>query len=252
MLDARQREADDVYAQLTPAGTSPGEAEVMRQAFAGMLWSKQHYHYLVEEWLDGDPAFPPPPESRLTGRNSRWRHLDNRDVISMPDKWEYPWYAAWDLAFHCVTLAHVDPEFAKSQLLLLCREWYMHPEGQLPAYEWSFDDVNPPVHAWAALRVFEIDGGWDHDFLEKVFQKLLLTFTWWVNRKDAEENNVFEGGFLGLDNIGPFDRSAGLPVPGHLQQSDPSDLVRGAGACRIPAPKRSDVSHASVPAQGHA
>jgi len=220
VMDARHREADEFYAQLTPPGATAGEADVMRQAFAGMLWSKQHYHYLVEEWLEGDPATPPPPVSRLSGRNARWRHLDNRDVLSMPDKWEYPWFAAWDLAFHCVTLAHVDPEFAKSQLLLLCREWYMNPEGQLPAYEWSFDDVNPPVHAWAALRVFEIDGGWDHDFLEKVFHKLLLNFTWWVNRKDAEENNVFEGGFLGLDNIGPFDRSQGLPVPGHLQQSD--------------------------------
>ncbi|HEX6487656.1 MAG TPA: glucosidase [Candidatus Dormibacteraeota bacterium] len=220
VMDSRQREADEFYAQLTPRGTSSAEAEVMRQAFAGMLWSKQHYHYIVEQWLDGDPGQPPPPPERREGRNSRWTHLDNRDVISMPDKWEYPWYASWDLAFHCVTLAHVDPEFAKAQLLLLCREWYMHPEGQLPAYEWSFDDVNPPVHAWAALRVHDLDGGWDHDFLERVFHKLLLNFTWWVNRKDAEENNVFEGGFLGLDNIGPFDRSQGLPVPGHLQQSD--------------------------------
>ena len=227
IMDARQRDADEFYAELTPHGTSGAEAEVMRQAFAGMLWSKQHYHYIVEEWLDGDPLFPPPPPQRLQGRNARWTHLDNRDVVSMPDKWEYPWYASWDLAFHCVTLAHVDPEFAKSQLLLLCREWYMHPEGQLPAYEWSFDDVNPPVHSWAALRVFEIDGGWDHDFLERVFHKLLLNFTWWVNRKDAEENNVFQGGFLGLDNIGPFDRSQGLPIPGHLQQADGTAWMAG-------------------------
>ena len=153
-----------------------------------MLWSKQFYHYDVRRWLDGDPAQPPPPAERLAGRNAHWRHLDNMDVISMPDTWEYPWYAAWDLAFHCVALAHVDPEFAKAQLLLLGREWYMHPNGQLPAYEWQFGDVNPPVHAWAALRVFEIDGSQDTDFLERVFHKLLLNFTWWVNRKDAEGN----------------------------------------------------------------
>ena len=219
VMATREREADEFYAELTPAAASADEALVLRQAFAGMLWSKQFYHYDVERWLDGDPASPPPPAARLQGRNHDWRHLNNLDVISMPDTWEYPWYAAWDLAFHCVALAHVDPEFAKAQLILLCREWYMHQNGQLPAYEWSLGDVNPPVHAWAALRVFEIDGSQDLDFLERVFHKLLLNFTWWVNRKDSEGNNLFEGGFLGLDNIGPFDRSA-LPVAGRLEQSD--------------------------------
>ncbi len=217
---ARQREADEFYASLTHAGASPELAMVMRQAFAGMLWSKQLFHYDVEWWLEGDPTEPPPPPDRLTGRNSAWRHLSNHDVISMPDKWEYPWYAAWDLAFHTVALAHLDPKFAKDQLILLLREWYMHPNGQLPAYEWAFGDVNPPVHAWAALRVFEIDGSKDYEFLERVMHKLLLNFTWWVNRKDSEGNNVFEGGFLGLDNIGPIDRSAPLPAGIHLEQSD--------------------------------
>ncbi len=215
---ARQREADAFYAEIAPA--DPERAMVMRQALAGMLWSKQFFHYDVEQWLDGDPVGPPPPEGRRYGRNAGWRHLNNADVISMCDKWEYPWFAAWDLAFHCVAYAHVDPDFAKDQLLLMCREWYMHPNGQLPAYEWAFGDVNPPVHAWAALRVFEIDGGRDHHFLERIFHKLLLNFTWWVNRKDAEGNNVFEGGFLGMDNVGPIDRSATLPVAGRLEQSD--------------------------------
>jgi hypothetical protein len=219
VLAERQREADEFYAELTPDGCGDDEAQVLRQALAGMLWSKQFYHYDVRRWLDGDPAQPPPPAERLTGRNAHWRHLNNMDVISMPDTWEYPWYAAWDLAFHCVPLAHVDPEFAKAQLLLLGREWYMHPNGQLPAYEWELGDVNPPVHAWAALQVFAIDGSHDTDFLERVFHKLLLNFTWWVNRKDAEDQNVFQGGFLGLDNIGPFNRSA-LPVAGILEQSD--------------------------------
>jgi hypothetical protein len=219
VLAAREAEADEFYAELTPAGASDDEALVLRQALAGMLWAKQFYHLDVQRWLDGDPAGPQPPESRKNGRNHEWTHLNNADVISMPDKWEYPWYAAWDLAFHCVSLAHVDPEFAKSQLILLCREWYMHPNGQLPAYEWAFGDVNPPVHAWAALRVYEIAGDEDFDFLERIFHKLLLNFTWWVNREDAEGNNLFEGGFLGLDNIGPFDRSA-LPVSGRLEQSD--------------------------------
>src|SRR5256712_2248740 len=173
----------------------------MRQALAGLLWSKQFYHYDIGRWLDGDPG-DPPPAVRRAGRNSDWRHLSNHDVISMPDKWEYPWYAAWDLAFHCVALAHVDPQFAKDQLVLLCREWYMHPNGQLPAYEWEFGDVNPPVHAWAAMRVFEIDGTDDYEFLERVMHKLLLNFTWWVNRTDSEGNNVFEGGFLGRDTTG--------------------------------------------------
>jgi hypothetical protein len=219
VLQTREREADEFYAELTPAEASADEARVLRQALAGMLWCKQFFHYDVRRWLAGDPLAPPPPAERLAGRNHDWTHISNRDVISMPDTWEYPWYAAWDLAFHCVALAHVDPEFAKEQLILLCREWYMHPNGQLPAYEWAFGDVNPPVHAWAALRVFEIAGDDDVDFLERVFHKLLLNFTWWVNRKDSEGNNLFEGGFLGLDNIGAFDRSL-LPVSGHLEQSD--------------------------------
>ena len=218
-MSARAKEADEFYAALLPAGVDEESRQIARQAFAGMVWNKQFFHYDVDRWLDGDPGQPPPPAARLTGRNSGWRHLNNHDVISMPDAWEYPWYAAWDLAFHCVTIAHIDPEFAKAQLILMCREWYMHPNGQLPAYEWDFSDANPPVHAWAAMRVFEIDGSTDYTFLERAFHKLLINFTWWVNRKDAEGNNVFEGGFLGLDNIGPFDRSS-LPVSGHLEQSD--------------------------------
>ena len=216
----RQREADEFYRTVIADDVPPDEAAVARQALAGMLWSKQFFHFDIDRWLDGDPAGPPPPTARREGRNARWRHLNNYDIVSMPDKWEYPWYAAWDLAFHCVTLARVDPDFAKHQLTLMCREWYMHPNGQLPAYEWAFDDVNPPVHAWAALRVFEIDGSRDYGFLEAVFHKLLINFTWWVNRKDAEGNNIFEGGFLGLDNIGPFDRSNGIPGGGRLDQSD--------------------------------
>ncbi|HWK09074.1 MAG TPA: hypothetical protein VNR64_03425, partial [Vicinamibacterales bacterium] len=220
----RKREADDFYAAVVPASLSEDAANVMRQALAGLLWSKQYYHYIVKTWLDGDPGQPAPPAERLHGRNSQWTHLYNSDVISMPDKWEYPWYAAWDLAFHCVAVALVDPDFAKEQLLLLLREWYMHPNGQLPAYEWSFGDVNPPVHAWAALRVFQIErkrrGTGDRAFLERIFQKLLLNFTWWVNRKDADGMNVFQGGFLGLDNIGVFDRSKPLPMGGYLEQSD--------------------------------
>jgi hypothetical protein len=219
LMERREREADEFYDDLVPALASDDEALVMRQALAGMLWGKQFFHYDVLRWLQGDPNADPPPAERWNGRNREWIHLNNADVISMPDPWEYPWYAAWDLAFHCVALAHVDPEFAKSQLLLLCREWYMHPNGQLPAYEWSFSDVNPPVHAWAALKVYEIAGDGDFEFLERVFHKLLLNFTWWVNRKDASGNNLFEGGFLGLDNIGPFDRSS-LPVDGRLEQSD--------------------------------
>ena len=196
----------------------------MRQGFAGMLWSKQFYHYVIKEWLDGDPGNPPPPHERVHGRNHEWGHLYNADVISMPDKWEYPWYAAWDLAFHCVPLALVDSDFAKEQLVLMLREWYMHPNGQLPAYEWAFGDVNPPVHAWAALRVYKIDkkrtGKADRDFLKRVFHKLLLNFTWWVNRKDMDGKNIFQGGFLGLDNIGVFDRSSPLPTGGYIEQSD--------------------------------
>jgi hypothetical protein len=223
-LAQRQVEADEFYAQVIPQSLSEDARAVMRQSLAGMLWSKQFYHYVVKDWVDGDPAQPAPPPERMHGRNHQWRHLYNADVISMPDKWEYPWYAAWDLAFHCVPLALVDSDFAKEQLLLMLREWYMHPNGQLPAYEWAFGDVNPPVHAWSAWRVYKIEkkrrGVGDRVFLERVFQKLLLNFTWWVNRKDAEGSNVFEGGFLGLDNIGCFDRSAPLPTGGHIEQSD--------------------------------
>jgi len=220
----RIREADEFYATVIPTDLSDDARLVMRQSLGGLLWSKQFYHYVVEDWLDGDPATPQPPAERVNGRNHEWKHLYNADVISMPDKWEYPWYAAWDLAFHCIPLALVDSEFAKEQLVLMLREWYMHPNGQLPAYEWSFSDVNPPVHAWAAWRVYKIDkkhrGVGDTLFLKRVFQKLLLNFTWWVNRKDADGMNIFQGGFLGLDNIGVFDRSAPLPTGGHIAQSD--------------------------------
>ena len=192
---------------------------MLRQASAGMLWSKQLFYYDVARWLDGDPGQPAPPAVRKGGRNSRWRNFDGFDIISMPDKWEYPWFAAWDLAFHTVPLAHLDPAFAKYQLILICREWFQHPQGALPAYEWDFGDVNPPVHAWAALQVWAIDGGRDLGFLARVFAKLLVNFTWWVNREDANGNNVFEGGFLGLDNIGPIDRSH-LPAGYTLEQSD--------------------------------
>ena len=223
-FDLRKKEADEFYAGIISNELSDDAKNVQRQAFAGMLWSKQFYHYVVKDWIIGDPAMPSPPDSRLKGRNNQWPHLHNADVISMPDKWEYPWYAAWDLAFHCIPLALVDPEFAKEQLILMLREWYMHPNGQIPAYEWAFGDVNPPVHAWAALRVYQIDkkrsGRGDRRFLARIFQKLLLNFTWWVNRKDSEGNNVFEGGFLGLDNIGVFDRSQPLPTGGSLAQSD--------------------------------
>jgi hypothetical protein len=220
----RRREADEFYAGIIPERLTDDAREVMRQALAGMLWSKQWFHFDVRRWLEGDPAQPSPPPQRKDGRNREWTHLYNDDVISMPDKWEYPWYAAWDLAFHTVALALVDAEFAKDQLVLFLREWYMHPNGQIPAYEWNFGDVNPPVHAWAAWRVYKIDkrlrGEGDRTFLERVFQKLLLNFNWWVNRKDVEGKNVFQGGFLGLDNIGVFDRSAPLPTGGHLEQSD--------------------------------
>jgi Mannosylglycerate hydrolase MGH1-like glycoside hydrolase domain len=224
VVTQRRAEADEFYASIIPKTASDDAQLVARQAFAGLLWSKQYYYYVVKPWLDGDPSQPAPPAERHHGRNREWTHLYNADVISMPDKWEYPWYAAWDLAFHCVPLALVDPDFAKEQLVLLLREWYMHPNGQLPAYEWAFGDVNPPVHAWAAWRVYKIEkrrrGRGDLKFLERVFHKLLLNFTWWVNRKDAEGMNVFQGGFLGLDNIGVFDRSAPLPTGGHLEQSD--------------------------------
>jgi hypothetical protein len=224
VFDERRREADLFYAGVIPERLGEDARQVMRQALAGMLWSKQWFHVDVRRWLDGDPAQPAPPRERKSGRNSEWTHLFNDDVISMPDKWEYPWYAAWDLAFHTVALALVDADFAKDQLVLFLREWYMHPNGQIPAYEWNFSDVNPPVHAWAAWRVYKIDkrirGEGDRPFLERVFQKLLLNFNWWVNRKDVEGKNVFQGGFLGLDNIGVFDRSAPLPTGGHLEQSD--------------------------------
>ena len=220
----RQRDADEFYATVIPASLGDDARNVMRQALAGMLWSKQWYHYDLRRWLQGDPTQPPPAPERKHGRNREWTHLYNEDVISMPDKWEYPWYAAWDLAFHAVALALVDPDFAKQQLLLMTREWYLHPNGQIPAYEWAFGDVNPPVHAWAAWRVFKIEkrlrGKADYAFLERIFHKLLLNFTWWVNRKDAEGRNIFQGGFLGLDNIGVFDRSAPLPTGGHIDQSD--------------------------------
>ncbi|HEX6477258.1 MAG TPA: hypothetical protein VF043_00330 [Ktedonobacteraceae bacterium] len=224
IFNIRRQEADEFYAALQPMGLDEDQRRVQRQALAGMLWSKQFYHYIVDLWLKGDPAQPSPPPRRRYGRNKEWRHLYNERVMSMPDKWEYPWYAAWDLAFHCIPLAVVDSEFAKSQLYLLMREWYMHPNGQLPAYEWAFGDVNPPVIAWAAWRVYKIDqeqsGCADRMFLEGIFHKLLLNFTWWVNRKDSEGKNVFQGGFLGLDNIGVFDRSAPLPTGGYIEQSD--------------------------------
>jgi hypothetical protein len=224
-LARRRREADEFYAELQQGLDDPDARRVQRQALAGMIWTKQFYYYDVREWLNGDPAQPPPPQPRKHGRNSDWPHLNNADIISMPDKWEYPWYAAWDLAFHCIPFALIDPAFAKDQLVLMLREWYMHPNGALPAYEWNFSDVNPPVHAWACWRVFQIDrkirgGDGDLPFLERVFHKLLLNFTWWVNRKDPQGRNVFQGGFLGLDNIGVFDRSQPLPGGGHIDQAD--------------------------------
>jgi hypothetical protein len=219
----RIREADEFYDAGIPRGVSADERRVMRQAYAGLLWSKQFYHYVVKDWLDGDPGQPPPPPERRSGRNADWRHLYNRDVISMPDAWEYPWYAAWDLAFHMIPFARIDPGFAKEQLVLLLREWYMHPNGQVPAYEFAFSDVNPPVHAWAAWRVYKMTGARglrDRVFLSRVFQKLIINFTWWVNRKDSEGKHLFSGGFLGLDNIGVFDRSKPLPTGGRLEQAD--------------------------------
>ncbi len=219
VMTDRLAEADEFYAAIAPEGATEHERAVMRQAFAGMIWSKQFYRYDVGPWLDGDPGEPAPPPGHKAVRNGGWRHLDAADIISMPDPWEYPWFAAWDLAFHTVVFAHIDPAFAKAQLILMLREWYMHPNGAIPAYEWSFDDLNPPVHAWAALRVYEIDGARDHEFLARIFHKLLINFTWWVNRVDAEGNNVFEGGFLGLDNIGPIDRSH-LPPGYELEQAD--------------------------------
>ena len=224
VMSLRRSEADEFYRSITPPQLSADAAGVLRQSLGGMLWSKQYYHYVVRDWLSGDPGQPAPPRARRQGRNADWLHLHASDILSMPDKWEYPWFAAWDLAFHCIPLAMVDSDFAKDQLLLLLREWYMHPNGQIPAYEWALDDVNPPVFAWAALRVYKMEkkrrGQGDRKFLRRVFHKLMLNFTWWVNRKDAEGRNVFQGGFLGLDNIGVFDRSKPLPGGGHLEQSD--------------------------------
>src|SRR5438067_11133740 len=219
----RMAEADAYYEQIIPAALSPEQKRVNRQACAGLLWSKQYYHYVVENWLEGDPLQPPPPEQRKHGRNSDWGHLYNRDVISMPDKWEYPWYAAWDLAFHMLPMATLDATFAKEQLILFLREWYMHPSGQLPAYEFNFSDVNPPVHAWACWRIYKMTaprGKRDRLFLARTFQKLLINFTWWVNRKDVHGKHIFAGGFLGLDNISIFDRSQPLPSGHHLEQAD--------------------------------
>jgi hypothetical protein len=225
LFTARQQEAEEFYSCIQQDLTDPDARNVQRQAFAGMLWSKQFYYYDVTQWLDGDPAMPPPTPARRANRNANWRHMHNADLVSMPDKWEYPWYAAWDLAFHCIPLAMVDSDFAKNQLRLLTKDRYLHPSGQLPAYEWNFGDVNPPVHAWATWRVYQMDkkrrdGQGDTAFLERIFHKLVLNFTWWVNRKDHDERNIFEGGFLGLDNIGVFDRSSPLPTGGKMEQSD--------------------------------
>ncbi len=224
-VQQRQTEADEFYAALQIKLPDDATKRIQRQALAGLIWNKQFYYFDIPQWLNGDPAQPKPPPERLYGRNSDWQHLNNADIISIPDKWEYPWYAAWDLAFHCVPLALIDPAFAKNQLILMLREWYMHPNGQIPAYEWSFGDANPPVHAWAAWEVYKLDkdangGVGDRAFLERVLHKLLLNFTWWVNRKDPEDHNIFQGGFLGLDNIGVFDRSAPLPAGGAINQTD--------------------------------
>ncbi|MHA2296820.1 MAG: MGH1-like glycoside hydrolase domain-containing protein [Candidatus Hodarchaeales archaeon] len=223
LMLAKRKEADEFYDSIIPDSLSEDEKNIQRQAFAGMLWTKQYYNFIVETWLKGDPDSPA-SVSRLKGRNNEWEHVYADDILSMPDKWEYPWFAAWDTAFHLIPLVMIDPDFAKKQLLLLTREWYMHPNGQIPAYEWNFSDVNPPVHAWAAWRIYKIEkkmhGRGDKNFLERVFQKLLLNFTWWVNRKDRDGKNVFQGGFLGLDNIGVFDRSRPLPTGGHLEQAD--------------------------------
>ena len=223
VMGQRKNEADEFYRETLPGELNDDQARVVRQAYAGLLWSKQFYHYVVDDWLKGDPLQPAPPRQRLSGRNAEWRHLYNRDILSVPDKWEYPWYAAWDLAFHMIPMARIDPVFAKEQLVLLLREWYMHPNGQLSAYEFALGDVNPPVHAWACWRVYKMTGRRgerDRTFLSRCFQKLLINFTWWVNRKDLDGKNLFSGGFLGLDNIGVFDRSLALPTGGSLQQAD--------------------------------
>ncbi|MFC6421991.1 MGH1-like glycoside hydrolase domain-containing protein [Ornithinimicrobium tianjinense] len=220
VLARRAAECEEFYAAVLPEGTDPEDALIARRAFAGLQWGKQLYLYDVTRWLEGDPGQPPPPAERLQGRNRHWTHVNLAEVISMPDEWEYPWFATWDLAFHCVPLAHVDPWFAKYQLLLMCREWAMNPNGQLAAYEWNFSDVNPPVHPWAAWQVYAIDGNRDRDFLQRIVLKMLLNFPWWVNRKDPEGSNIFEGGFLGMDNVGLFDRSETLPDGQRLEQAD--------------------------------
>ena len=224
VIEQRKLEADDFYYQLSPLPMSDDLRNIQRQAFSGMMWTKQFYHFVWDQWANGDPGTVPPPPGRKNIRNQQWKHLYIDDILSMPDSWEYPFFAAWDTAFHCIPLAMIDPDFAKRQLDILTREWYMHPNGQLAAYEWNFGDVNPPVHAWAVFRTFKIErkmyGRQDLDFLERVFQKLLLNFTWWVNRKDSDGKNVFEGGFLGLDNIGLFNRSEPLPTGGVLEQAD--------------------------------
>jgi hypothetical protein len=224
IIETRKDEADEFYYRISPLPMADDLRNIQRQALSGMLWTKQYYHFIWDQWAKGDPTQPPPPPERRKIRNAQWRHMHLDDILSMPDCWEYPFFAAWDTAFHCIPLAMVDPDFAKKQQDLLTREWYMHPNGQIPAYEWNFGDVNPPVHAWATFRTFKIErkmyGREDLDFLERVFQKLLLNFTWWVNRKDADGNNVFEGGFLGLDNIGLFNRSEPLPTGGTLAQAD--------------------------------
>jgi hypothetical protein len=224
IIDKRRNEADEFYWRISPLPMSDDLRNIQRQALSGMMWTKQHYHFIWDQWANGDPSQPPPPPDRKAIRNQHWKHMHLDDILSMPDSWEYPFFAAWDTAFHCIPLAMIDPQFAKKQLDLLTREWYMHPNGQLPAYEWNFGDVNPPVHAWAVFRTFKIErkmyGHQDLDFLERVFQKLLLNFTWWVNRKDFDGKNVFEGGFLGLDNIGLFNRSEPLPTGGVLEQAD--------------------------------
>ena len=219
VVTAREQDADEFYSAIAPDDTPPEQLRILRQACAGLVWSKQIYPYNVARWLDGDPGSPTPPEAHKHGRNSDWRHLDSFDVLAMPDPWEYPWFAAWDLGFHAIPWAHLDPAFAKYQLVVLLREWFQHPNGALPAYEWNFDDVNPPVHVMAALRVYAIDGGNDREFLERIFQKLLINFTWWLNREDPDGNNVFAGGFLGLDNISPIDRS-NMPEGLRLEQAD--------------------------------
>ena len=235
VFSMRIAEADEFYSARTPDDACPQQQLVARQAYAGLLWSKQFYHYVVEDWLDGDSETAPPPEQRKVGRNSDWRHLFNRDIISMPDKWEYPWYAVWDSAFHMIPFADIDPQFAREQLVLFLREWYMHPNGQIPAYEWNFGDVNPPVHAWSCLEVYRKsrDTPGAREFLARTFQKLLLNFTWWVNRKDRDGNHIFAGGFLGLDNIGVFDRSKPLPTGGELEQADGTAWVAHFGASML-------------------